>query len=172
MGIKLNLTGEEIGNAQGGNFKPLPEGTYGAVVYDSKFKKSKAQNDMYELEFKITDGPEGIGRKIRGYFTLTAKALFKVIELNKATDMPYPTKKWAEEHPGEDFEFADADEYLSKQVNLVVIQEPYESVDEDDNPVTLYRNNIKYVRAYDEDKHTTADDVEAKGDAKTGGLFL
>jgi len=172
MGIKLNLTGEDIKNAQGGNFQPLAEGTYGAIVYDAKQKLSKAQNEMYELEFKITDGPEGIDKKIRGYFTLTAKALFKVVELNKAVDLPYPSKAWAEAHPGEEFEFAEAEEYLSKKVNLVIIQEPYESVDEDDNPIVAYRNNIKYVRPYDEEKHTSAEDVEAKGEAKTGGLFL
>lgn len=164
MGIKLNLTTDEIKGAQG-EFTVLPEGIYGAFVYEAKFKKSRAGNDMYELNFKITEGPAGIGRKIMGWFTLTPKALFKVVELNKAVGFPYPNKST----PAGEFEFNDADDYLQEKVNLQIIQEPYEGVDDDDEPVTLYRNNIKKVLAYDPDKVTSEDDVEEKDDS---GLFL
>ena len=165
MGIKLNLTADEIKGAQG-NFEPLPEGTYGAFVYEAKFKESRAGNPMYELNFKITEGPAGVGRKIMGWFTLTPKALFKVIELNKAVGFPYP-KSAAD--AGE-FEFADADDYVSEKVNLSIIQEPYESVDDDGNEVTLFRNNIKRVNPYDPDKISGEGDAEAATDK--GGLFL
>lgn len=162
MGIKLNLTGEEIKQAQG-DFTPLAEGTYGATIFDAKFKDSRAGNPMYELTFKITDGPEGIGRQIRGWFTLTAKALFKVVELNKAVGFPYPNK----ETPAGEFEFADADEYLGQKVNLLIIQEPYESVDDDGNDITAFRNNIKKVVKYNAD-----DAVATEGTEEKSGLFL
>ena len=64
MGFKLNLTSDEIKKAQGGSFQPLPAGTYGAIVFDVAEKTSKAGNDMYEIDFKITEGPEGIGRRV------------------------------------------------------------------------------------------------------------
>lgn len=164
MGIKLNLTGEEIKAAQGGSFPPLAEGTYSASIYEAKFKTSKQGNPMYELTFKLTGGPEGVGRQLKGWFTLTPKALFKVVELNKAVGFPYPNK----DHPAGEFEFNDADDYLGKQVNLIVIQEAYESVDEEDNDITAYRNNIKKVLKFDADK------VDGEGTvAETkSGLFL
>lgn len=166
MGIKLNLTGEEIKAAQGGSFPPLAEGVYEAVVYEAKFKQSKANNPMYELTFKITAGPEGIGRQVRGWFTLTPKAMFKVVELNKAVGFPYPNK----ETPAGEFEFNDADDYLGKTVNIKIVQEPYASVDEDDNDITAYRNNIKKVLKHDPDKVSGA---EGEGnDAGDSGLFL
>lgn len=166
MGIKLNLTADEIKGAQG-EFTPLPEGIYSAFVYEAKFKQSRADNPMYELNFKITDGPEGIGRKIKGWFTLTPAAMFKVVELNKAVGFPYPNK----ETPAGEFEFNDADDYLQEKVNLQIIQEPYASVDDDGNDVTLFRNNIKKVLKHDTDKVT----AEGEGNdvaATSSGLFL
>lgn len=165
MGFKLNLTADEIKNAQGGNFKPLPAGTYGAVVYDVTEKQSKAGNDMYEIDFKITEGPEGIGRKQRGWFVVSGKALFAVVGLLKALDFPYPDKTT---EPGT-FEFPDGDEFLGREVNIKIDQEAYETEDEDGNVVTAYRNNLKRVFAYDPDKITEADDDE---DAPAAGNFL
>ena len=92
MAFKLNLTEAEIKQAQGGNFEPLPEGTYGAIIYEVVEKQSKAGNDMYEITFKITDGPEGIGRQVKGWFVVTGKALFSVVGLLKALGLPYPNK--------------------------------------------------------------------------------
>lgn len=156
MGIKLNLTGEEIKAAQGGAFPPLAEGTYGAVIYDAKFGQSKAKNDMYTITFKINEGPEGINRQLKGWFTLTPAALFKVVELNKAVGFPYPTK----DTPAGEFEFNDAEDYLGKQVNIVIVQEAYESVDEETGEdITAYRNNVKYVRKYDPDKISGASEA-------------
>ena len=167
MGIKLNLTGEEIKAAQGNSFPPLAEGIYGAVIYEAKFKDSRAGNPMYEITFKITEGPEGIGRQVRGWFTLTPKALFKVVELNKAVGFPYPTK----DTPAGEFEFNDADDYLSKQVNIQLVQEPYESVEEDEDgnevEITAYRNNIKKVLKYNADNIGGTSTAEDKS-----GLFL
>lgn len=167
MGKTLTLTADEIKQAQGGNFEPLAEGVYGAVIYEAKDKVSRAGNEMYELNFKITDGPEGIGRKQMGWFVRSGKGLFKLIELNKATGFPYPTK---DTKPG-DFEFPDEDEYLGIKVNIELVQEPYESTEEDEDgnevDVTKYRNNIKKVTKYDESKFGAAEAVDKKS-----GLFL
>lgn len=178
MGFKLNLTGEEIKQAQGNNFEPLPSGIYGAVIYTAVQKQSKAKNEMFEIDFKITDGPAGINRRQRGWFVLSGKGLFKLIELNKATGFPYPDKTTP---PGE-FEFPDADEYLGIQVNIELDQQPYESIEdvEDEETgevteveVTKYRNNLKKVTKYDESKHSLAEDVDESGAAvDSGSLFL
>lgn len=165
MGFKLNLTESEIKKAQGGSFPPLPEGTYGAIVFDVTEKTSKAGNDMYEIDFKITEGPEGIGRKQRGWFVVSGKALFSVVGLLKALDFPYPTK----DTPAGEFEFPDGDEFLGKEVNLKIAQDPYQTEDESGNVVTTYRNNIKRVFAYDPDKITEADEDDS---APGAGNFL
>lgn len=165
MGFKLNLTQDEIKNAQGGGFKPLPAGTYGAIVYDVTEKQSKAGNDMYEIDFKITEGPEGIGRKQRGWFVVSGKALFSVVGLLKALGFDYPTK----DTPAGEFEFPDGDEFLGKELNLKIDQEPYETEDEDGKVVTAYRNNIKRTFPYDPDKITEAEDDDS---APAAGNFL
>lgn len=165
MGFKLNLTSDEIKNAQGGGFKPLPEGTYGAIVFDVTEKQSRAGNDMYEIDFKITEGPEGIGRKIRGWFVVSGKALFSVVGLLKALDFPYPTK----DTPAGTFEFPDGDEFLGKELNLKIKQEAYETEGDDGEVVTAYRNNVNRVFAYDPDKISEA--AEDLG-APSAGNFL
>lgn len=165
MGFKLNLTSDEIKNAQGGNFKALPEGTYGAIVFDVTEKQSKAGNDMYEIDFKITEGPEGIGRKIRGWFVVSGKALFSVVGLLKALDFEYPTK----DTPAGEFEFPDGDEFLGKELNLKIKQEAYETENEDGEVVTAYRNNISRTFPYDPDKITEPEDDDS---APAAGNFL
>lgn len=166
MAFKLNLTADEIKNAQGGGFKPLPKGTYGAVIYEVTEKQSKAGNDMYEIDFKITEGPEGIGRKQRGWFVVSGKALFAVVGLLKALDMDYPSK---DTKPGV-FEFPDGDEFLGKEVNITIDQEPYQTVDDNGDEVTTYRNNLKRVFPYDPDKISEPEDDE--GGAPESGNFL
>ena len=161
MGIKLNLTNDEIKAAQSTDFKPLAAGTYAAVIYTSELKQSKANNPMYVIDFKVTEGQEGIGRKQRSWFVLAPQALFAVIGLNKAVGFPYPTK----DTPEGEFEFNDPEDYVGKKVNIVLEVEPYESVDEDDNDVTKYRNVVKRVNAYDPDKVTSAETVDAKSGA-------
>lgn len=164
MGIKLNLTNDEIKAAQSsGSFPTLQAGTYGAVIYTSELKKSKAGNPMYVIDFKITEGPEGIGRKQRSWFVLAPQALFAVIGLNKAVGFPYPTK----DTPAGEFEFNDPEDYVGKKVNIVLEVEPYESVDDEGNDVTKTRNVVKRVNAYDEDKITGGEVVDTKS-----GLFL
>lgn len=164
MGIKLNLTNDEIKAAQSsGSFPTLEAGTYGAVIYTSELKNSKAGNPMYVIDFKITEGPEGIGRKQRSWFVLAPQALFAVIGLNKAVGFPYPTK----DTPAGEFEFNDPEDYLGKKVNIVLEVEPYESVDDEGNDVTKTRNVVKRVNAYDEDKISGAVAEDTKS-----GLFL
>lgn len=189
MGVKLNLTNDEIKKAQGGGFETLPAATYGASIYTSELKKSKSSgNPMYQIDFKITEGPAGIGRRVRGWFVLTGKGLFKLVELNKATGFPYPDKST----PAGEFEFPDADEYLGIKVNIKLDIQEYESVaterdvengvlnsetglpvQEEGEPVTKTQNNIAKVLEYDEDKITTAEELEAgESEQASGGLFL
>lgn len=165
MGVTLNLTADEIKDAQSSGFKPIPEGIYAATIYDAKLGKSKAGNDMYVLDFKITDGPEvRKNYKIRSWFVIKANALFSLIALNKAVGFAYPTK----ETPAGEFEFPDADEYIGLEVNLKIVQEPYETVDDDDNDITAFRNNVKTVLPFDPAKVDSADGAEGAD----SGLFL
>lgn len=182
----LQLSKAEIKQAQGGIPDPIAEGTYGAVIFESVWKQSRAGNDMYELNFKITEGPEGVGRKLKGWFALTPKALFKVNELIKATGVGEVVTKTTK--PGK-INFPDEDDFLGIDVVLEVTQTPYESIelldedpetgekflDADGEPeereveVTKFRNNIAKVLNYDKFSHTIgltedADDAE--------GVFL
>lgn len=165
MGFKLNLTKDESDAAQGGQPKPLPAGTYGAVIYSNVQGKSKnSGNEMFTIDFKITDGPVQTKRKIRGWFTLEGKGLFKLVELNKAVGFAYPKKGFEGE-----FEFAEPEEYVGIDVNLKLGVEEYETVDDDGNDATGERNFIARVNPYDESKidHDTEDAADAGS-----GLFL
>lgn len=164
--VKVNLTQEEIKAAQSSRPAPLPAGIYGAIIYTAVQKDSKAKKPMFEIDFKITDGPAGIGRKQRAWFSLAPNALFSTIALMKALDLPYPDK---DAEPGE-FDFTDAEDLVGERVNIRLIQTPFNTVDDDDNPVVAFQNEVKGVKAYDESKHTSADDVEDGAD--TSGVFL
>lgn len=164
--ITVNLTQDEIKAAQSVAPPPLPEGIYGAQIYSAVYKLSKAKKPMYVIEFKITDGPAGIGRKGLLYWaSLSPAALFSTIKVLKALDMPYPDKDTKEG----DFDFPDPDEFVGEQVNIKLIVDEYESVNDDDEPETRYQNKVKDVRKYDIDKVSSSDDVE---DATAGGVFL
>lgn len=164
MGFKLNLTNQEIKAAQGG-FPVLDEGVYGAKIFSATESKSKAGNDMYVIDYKIIDGPKAaMGRKQRAWYVITSNALFGIIGLNKAVGFPYPTK----DTPEGEFEFADAEDYLGKNVNINIVQEDYESVDEETGEdVVKQRNNIKRVTPYDPEKVLGSSVVSADS-----GLFL
>lgn len=170
MGIKVNLTQDEIKAAQSGLPPALPEGIYAAQIYTSVSKDSKAGKPMYEIDFKITDGPAGVGRKQRGWFSLAPNALFSTIALLKALDLPYPTK----ETPEGEFEFPDAEEFLGERVNIKLVKEPYLTLEENEDgeevEVTAFRNGIKRVTKFDIDKVTDAEDAE--DGAAAGGVFL
>ena len=164
MGFKLNLNNDEIKAAQSTGFAALPEGIYGAVIYTCVQKQSKGGNEMFEIDFKITDGPEGIGRKQRGWFVLAPQALFAVVGLNKAVGFPVPSKDTVTDGA---FEFAEAEDYVGLKVNVKLDQTPYESVDEEGNDVTKLQNNVKRVTKYDPDKIAGAEATDTKS-----GLFL
>lgn len=171
MGIKLNLTNDEIKSAQGGRFPTLAAGTYGAVIYTADEAVSKSGgNPMYVIDYKITDAPGdvGIGRKLRAWYAITPKALFKIVELHKAVGFPYPDK----DTPAGEFEFPDADEYLTIPVNIKLGIEEYQGEDEDGNDATLTRNTIVKVTQYNEDNHTTEDEVADGENTDSGGVYL
>lgn len=167
MGFKLNLTAQEVKDAQGG-FTPIPEGIYAATIFDAKTAVSKAGNDMYVLDFLITDGPEVRKNfKLKSWFTVKANALFSLIALHKAIDFPYPNPKELAE--GGEFEFPDADEYLNHQVLIKVVLDPYMGENDEGETVKMFRNSIKTVLKYDESKITSAEDAEAPA---SDDLFL
>lgn len=170
MAFKLNLTADEIKDAQGSTIKPVAEGIYGAVVYEAKMAKSKAGNDMYVIDYKITGGPEKVGpkRTFRSWYVLKANALFSLIALLKAVDMPYPKK----DTPAGEFEFPDPEDFVGEKVNLKITQETYESVDDDGKDITALRNVVKTVYAYDEDKIDDELSDEEKEAASDSSIFL
>lgn len=187
MGYKLNLTDDEVKQAKGNNFDVLPDGTYGAVVYDIKQEISKSSGSpMYTINYKITSTP-GKGRRIRAWYSFQPKALFKLNELNKALGLPVPDK-------GGEYEIPDPDEYLSEEVNLVIGKRSYETVATDKDvengvladengvvgpegepvkegdPITKFQNEVRKVFPYDEDRHTSAEeDAEERA---ASGLYL
>lgn len=173
MGFKLNLTNDEVKQAQGGGFPALPAGTYGAVIFENVQKKSKAGNEMFEVNYKIQEGPAGKNRKIKSWYVLSGKGLFKIVELHKALGgaeggFPIPDK-------GGEYEFPDADEYLSNKVNIVLGVEDYATNDDDPKtgePILAQRNVVVRVKPYDPDTITTQEDLEAEDDSADGGLFL
>lgn len=167
MGFKLNLTADEVKQAQGGPIPALPAAKYGATVYSAVQKKSKAQNEMFEIDFKLTEGPVPVGkRKQRGWFALTPAALFKYVELAKATGHPYPKK----DDIGE-FEFPEAEDFVGIDVLVQLGVENYNTVDDDGNDLVAQRNTLDKVLPYDADKITTAEELE-EGESAEGGLFL
>lgn len=160
MGVKLNLTQADIKKAQG-IFEPLPVGIYGGVVYEAKDAISKSSgNPMYTVTFKITEGVEGVGRRLTAYYAHSEKAWFKARELFKATEL---TEHIEAIESGEG-EFPEAEVLLGIEVNIKVGQEEYESVDDDGNDVTKTRNTVDRVSVYNADKIDTED-----GAAPTGG---
>lgn len=163
MGFTLNLTADEIKNAQGNNFEALPAGIYGATIFEVSESQSKAGNDMYVIDFKIEEGQAGIGRKQRGWFVVSGKALFNVVNLLKALDLPYPDK---DTEPGE-FSFPDGDTFLGEKVLIQLKKEPYKT-EVDGKVVDAFRNNVAKVLGYDEDKIDLAEDA----DAPSSGSFL
>lgn len=170
MGFKLNLTNDEVKQAQGNGFATLPAGTYGAVIFENVQKKSKAGNEMFEVNYKLVEGPAGKNRKQKSWYVLSGKGLFKIVELHKAlggADEGFPIPNAAGE-----YEFPDADDYLGKKVNVVLGVEEYAGVDADGKDATLTRNVVSRVRPYDPDEHTTVEDLENEDEPANSGLFL
>ena len=64
----INFNVSEVAPAQ--EFKPLPEGKYEAVIFDSDVKPTRAGNGSYiQLEFKIVSG-EHKGRRLWGRYNV------------------------------------------------------------------------------------------------------
>lgn len=165
MGFTLNLTKENIEQAKGNSFEPLPKGTYGARIYEAKVKSSKnSGNPMYEINYKVNYN--GSERKIRGWHVIQGPGSFSSRNLLKALGLPVP------EGEGE-FEFPDADELIGEELNLKLDVRSYETlagvrVEE----VTRYQNNVAGTFPYDEDRHTVEGDDDGYGGAAPGGKLL
>lgn len=64
----INFNVSEIAPAR--EFKPLPEGSYEAVVIDSDIKETRAGNGRYiQLEFEVVSG-EYLGRRLWGRYNI------------------------------------------------------------------------------------------------------
>ena len=173
MGVKLNLTQSDIKKAKG-IFEPLPLGVYGAVIFEAKDAISKSSgNPMYTVTYKVTELPEGategLGYKFTAYYSQTEKAWFKARELFKAigrTDI-------IEGIESSELEFPPADEVLlGEEVNLKLKHDQYESVDDEDNEVTLTRAVADRVSPRDDAKLRLADAPAAEEETAAGGKFL
>lgn len=161
MGFKLNITPEDIKNATGNTFEPIPEGIYGATIVEAVVKDSKAGNPMYALNLRISEGATGIGRKIRSWHVIQGPGSFSSAALLKALDLPYLKKGMTEEEIA-DFEFPDADDLIGRELNVKIKVESYEGLDEDTGEAeTRYRNNVAGTYKYDPDRHTELEEDDA-----------
>lgn len=168
MGVKLNLTQDEINKAKG-IFPALPAGVYGAVVFEAKDAVSKSSgNPMYTVTYKITESGtgEGVGRKFTSYYAHSEKAWFKAREFFKALGR----KDIIDGIESGELEFPEIDdlEVLGEEINLKLKIEEYETEDDDGNDVIGERNVVDRVFQYDESKLTGAEDESSAG----GGKFL
>lgn len=168
MGVKLNLTQDEINKAKG-IFPALPAGVYGAVIFEAKNAVSKSSgNDMYTVTYKITESGtgQGVGRKFTTYYAHSEKAWFKAREFFKALGR----RDLIEGIEAGELEFPSIDdlEVLGEEVNLKLKIEEYATEDDDGNDVLGERNIVDRVYVYDESKHT-GNEEESAGN---GGKFL
>lgn len=160
MGFTLTLTKENIEEAKGSSFEPLPEGTYGARIQEVKIGPSKSSgNPMYTIDYLVEhDG--GKPRKVRGWHVIQGRGSFSSSNLLKALGRPYPSK---DAKAGEEFEFPDGDELIGEQLNVKLKLDSYETVNPDTGEEeTRFQNQISGTFPYDESKHTTSDGGEAK----------
>ncbi len=160
MGFTLKLTKENIEQAKGQSFEPIPKGVYGATIYEAKVGPSKSSgNPMYTVTYKVDFN--GKPRKVKSWHVIQGPGSFSSANLLKALGLPFPDKDTKEG----DFEFPDADELIGEELNVKVDVEPYDSLDEDTGEeVTRYNNVIRGTFAYDESKHSEFDE-EASGPA-------
>lgn len=171
MAFTLDLTGEEIKEAtKSREWKPLPEGIYGGVIYEAEQKLSSNKNEMYVITLKVLEGPSA-GRTIRTYVTMAKNTIFATNALFKAVGMEDYVVTKDDISTGKSITFPDADELLAKQVNFKVKHEPYIGEDENGDDVTKFRDNVKGLFPFDEDKHTNFEEEEDDVPA-TAGQFL
>ena len=165
MGFTLTLTKENIEQAKGGSFEPLPKGTYGATIFEAKTGPSKSSgNPMYTITYNV-QVPGGKSRKIKGWHIIQGPGSFSTKNLLKALGRPTPDGE------GE-FEFPDADELIGEELNVKIGIDPYDTINPDTGEEeTRYNNTIDGTFPYDEDRHSTFEDDE-EGAAAPGGKLL
>lgn len=168
MAFKLDITAKDIEESVGKTFEPLSPGVYGAIIVESVVKNSKKGNLMYANNYRITGGPEGIDRKIRGWHVIQGPGAFSSASLLKALGLPY-IKKGMTEQELADFEFPDGDELIGQELNLKIKNEPYKGMDDNGDEITKYQDSIGGTFPYDEDKHTEPEEDEE--DSGGGGLL-
>lgn len=166
MGFKLDINKEDIKNAVGGNFEPIPAGVYGGTIVEAVVKDSKnSGNPMYALNIRVSEGATGIGRKIRSYHVIQGKGAFSSTALLKALDLPYIRKDMTEEELA-DFEFPDGDELIGRELNIKVGIDSYPGMNEETGEEeTRYRNQILGTFPYNPDKFTELEDDDEGSDS-------
>lgn len=171
MGFSLGISKEDAKKALGTDFTPLAAGTYGSVIVEAVVKDSKKGNKMYELNHRIVGGPEGVGRKIKSWHVLVGDGSFSTHNLLKALGEPYIGKDTTDEEI-ENFEFPDGDELVGRELNIKIKQEAFQGLDDDDKPITRYRNNVGGTFPPDEAKWSDPDEGgEGGSSAPTGNLL-
>ena len=165
MGFTIKLTKENIEQAKGGSFEPLPKGVYGATIVSAKVGNSKSSgNPMYTIEYNV-EHSGGRTRKIKGWHVIAGPGSFSSANLLKALGLPFPGK---DTEAGE-FEFPDGDELIGETLNVKVGVQSYETINPDTGEEeTRYSNNIAGTFPYDENMHSAPGDED---DSPSGNLL-
>ena len=98
----------QVEEAEGGDFEPIPEGVYTAVLAEEVEAVAGQKGTYWKWIFKITQEGEGKGRKMFLNTSLSEAAHWKLKEVFSAFGVAADT---------------DTDELIGKEVKLHVVQE-------------------------------------------------
>jgi hypothetical protein len=81
----LTVNHNEANNGGGGNFQPIAEGTYEAIIKEAEVTKSSSGNDMIKLTLVIRDDVrQQFGKRKIWDYIVPDKVAWKVQQLSKA----------------------------------------------------------------------------------------
>jgi hypothetical protein len=144
------------GNNKSGEFTPIPEGTYEAIIKEVEVTKSSAGNDMIKMTLVIRDDvkQQAGKRKIWDYLVSSEKAKWKFQQVAKALKIPEGTNIATLQ------DFAKAVLYSSVKITIKHRQEEY-------NGETKTRESIAVYESTDIPLNASANDPFASTPAPT-----
>lgn len=122
------------GNSKGGEFQPIPEGTYEAIIKEVEITKSAAGNDMIKVTLVIRDDVQQQAgkRKVWDYLVASEKAKWKLQQVAKALKIPEGTNISTIQ------DFARAILYASTKITIKHRQEEYNGETKTRESIALY----------------------------------
>lgn len=122
-------------NQQGGEWEPLPRGTYNMEVEEAEERTSSNGNPQVMVKTIVIDGPHG-GKRATHFFTLTPKAAFRFEDFILALGMQM--RHEGKDDAGNDiFAGPDTDELTGRQFTCDATVRSYEG--KDNNDFSKYR---------------------------------